>query len=260
MKNTQNNNKKRGVVLIIALLLMATISAILFAGSFAAQNQLRTSKLTEEKEKAQQKAQTALEDALQRGEAAVTNGTSNLPSVERTVNTNTVQSVDIGPMKVGDSYTLYLVPYSTNMSGTSVARGSATLRSIKNVPSGAYVEITTIGAGAEAEKYIVANGDVKPSSFGSITTGKSVINQDGDLSDTLTLTGKIAFIRLVKPSNLVQQDATDYTLVLGGGGLIEQGVFVKASTVEGTTDITATTNEIYQSYPQIPNGFAITGL
>lgn len=251
MQYQQNHTQKRGVILIISLLVMAAISAALLAGAFSSQGQLKNSILQNEAEKARQDAQAKLEGELNKVDT--NNGTANTLQIQRTqVKTNFTNNAFKTPkIANNDAYTLYLTGYDSK-NAVLGANGSVTLSKIE-FTSG-YLEATIISE-AGIKKYIFAKAGSAPNGFSAGDRGNRtdvLVANDGAVN--ITLTGQLAVFRIIGAAG-----TQNITFTPGATGLPSQGDVVTATGQEGLSNVKAGA-EIYQSYPQIPAAFLVTGI
>lgn len=235
MKKPHVHKGERGIVIILALLLVAAISALVFATSFSTQNQLRQSQLQQEEERKLREAQSQVEKTLQQKlEERVFKGLDVNPSAEYTDAVD--QTFTTESLRSGDMVTVYLVPIDSlsQQRGLKAKNPSALTLT---PPGGACLELTVIGSPVDLPPAGMQRqyaGDCSTALEGVATS--NVVNISG---------GRLLLARMVT----------------GGGPITFSGPLPP----QGESDLGKTTSggvqkdvSVYKSYPQLPINFFVT--
>ena len=245
---------KKGQILLITIMALATILTVVFAVSFQSQNDTRLTKAEEEAQKALAAAESAAENAIKTGNT-VTIGEGLLSMFDNMTGIATVETVVTNtfttPLISRDAaYTFYLADYNiaTNTFGVSSSE-PVTLCFDDALPKPA-LELTLVKTSG-LKKYVVdpnsAINNASPSA------GACGVNSSFEYSYVIPgadigVDAKLLYARvLYSPTRLILSRASNLPI---------QG---KTSRSEVTTNIGVSKKVIlFQSYPQIPAEFFAT--
>lgn len=245
---------RKGQILLITVMLLATIMTIVLSVSFKSATDTQVTKLEEESQKALSAAESAIEVALKNNSTARlgSGGSTELTNITGFEGTATIESssgttfTTLTIPKDG-SYTFYLGNY--NLTTKDIGASGAQDISIC-FDSGSALDITLVKA-TSLKKYVVDPGNrinnSLPATGGcslgsSITIPASDINAGG--SD-----GKFLFVRVVfAPSKLLFTG-------LSGVNLPIQGRTITSEATSSTSTGVSKKVVLFQSYPQMPGEF-----
>lgn len=241
MQRHPHNSQNKGIVIILALLIITTISAIVFAISYSTQGSLRQSQLEQEEERKLREAQSKLEEALQNNiDERVFKGINEVGAVQ-TYNPPANTSFTTPLLKGGDLFTLYLVPIESGIGGGIQYKAADTNLNVTMSPAGgACLEFTIMGRradiGPEGVRRVYIGNCSALENVTPIATNPAAVPIGG---------GQVAFVRVVTGSTqltfdgpIAQQKDTQFAASTDGG--VQKDV------------------SVYKSQPQLPINFFVT--
>jgi len=273
MKYITRNRKtvfKKGQVLLVVIMLLATALTIALAVSFKSTTDTQVSKLDQDSQTALAAAEAGIEAAIRQGNINSSQfnslGLGSGITGSATVDTTSVDNTFLTPLLQKDSqYSLYLTTYD-KASGTfsgSYSGGNMivyfgqqgncpTLELTIVSAAGSYVkrhlfkpscEISIQGASTETVSTPLASETIQGTNFGYEATVPGA-----DLTS-----GNMLFIRVLSSNSSV---STPIGIKVSSGLLPLQGSTItsQASTTTGVTKKV----QLFQSYPQIPAEFFVT--
>jgi len=245
---------KKGQILLITVMLLATIMTILLSVTFQSTTETQITKLEEESQKALAAAEAAIEAALQTG-ANVTIGEGTLSNISgftgsATLDTTTTNTF-ISPLITKDgSFTFYLGDYNPLTTPKVTGSTNEDIILCFDSSSGSAIEATLIKTG-EVKKYVsdpagrIAN-DINPSS-GCSASGDFQYYITIPGSDILA-DGQLLLVRVLYSSSKL--------LIRRNSDLPAQGKTIN-SEAKSVTGVSKKVT-LFQSYPQIPAEFFST--
>lgn len=261
-----NRVLESGQVLLIAVMLLAVTLTIVLSITFSSRTDTQITKLEEENQKALAAAEAGIEAALktagtvnigQAGTGGIlpNSGFSGTASVSTTYNK---KDFTTPLLQKDEQYTFYMGPYtvSTNTIGTSTAEDLVICFGTSNQSTKSAVEITLVKGSSPytLRRYVV--DPVSPVRITNAEAGLACPDNSFLASKTLDDTTdigtdtKLIVVRILYSSSKVyfSRPSTD---------LPSQGKFVSS---EATSDAGVSKKvQLFQSYPQLPSDFFVTG-
>jgi type II secretory pathway pseudopilin PulG len=248
--------KKKGQILLITVMVLATIMTIVLSVSFQSITETQVSKLEEDSQKALAAAEAAVEASLKEGSSVVI-GEGSLSDLTGFTGGATIESltdnVFTSPTIAKDSsYTFYLGEYdsSTNTIGPSLSEGVTVC--FDAATTNPAIEITVIKS-TSVRKYVVDPNTPKRISNGSNSGGICPADGNYDFSYTVPavdigVDSKLMIVRVFYSSTKV--------IFSRGSDFPIQGKTVssEAATSTGVSKKIV----LFQSNPQIPADFFTT--
>lgn len=247
---------KKGQILLIAVMLMATVVTVFLAVLFKSTNESRTAKIEEESQRALAAAEAALESALQTNQS-VTLGQGQLSDLTGITGVATVEDLVtntfvVPAVKKDSSYTFYLADYdpvSKRFTGSSLNQDITVCFDSAN-PNNPAIEMTLVKTDS-VRKYVIDPDNVITNSYQ--TGGTCPADSSLEYSYTIPGTEILSDSRLL----LVRVFFSDSKLILTrSSNLPIQGRTAFAN-VTTDTGVTKKVN-LFQSYPQLPAEFYTT--
>lgn len=261
MRDIKNKDKQQGQILLITVMLLAAAVTVVMTIAFNSTTDTQISKLEEDSQKALSAAEAALEAAVQQ-KANV--ALDSLPAFAGSNITGQADIVEVGGnefvtplLQRDEQYTFYMSDYLT-LSNYSLADLTIYFKSESPVEC-PVLELTLIN-----KTNVITKKIIDPCSA-VVTTGLPKISA---LAITESVKG-VAFGYKTTGTDLNNVNIPDMKLILvrvlnmptrigfTGTGLKSQG---RVITSEAKTQSGATKKiELFQSYPQIPSDFFVTG-
>ena len=250
-------NIKKGQILLITVMLLATVMTIVLSISFKSVTETQVTKLEEESQKALAAAESAIEVALKEN-ATVTIGSGSLSSIAGFEGSATIESSPSKTFVTPDipkdgSYTFYLGDYNltTKTIGASAAQGITLC--FESGTTNPAIEVTLVKSSG-VKKYVI---DDPLSSRIDNASDASTICSDNTYGFSYTIPGadigvdgQFLLVRvLYAPTRLFF--SRDINLPLQGRTISSQAT---SSTSTGVSKKVV----LFQSYPQIPADFFTT--
>jgi type II secretory pathway pseudopilin PulG len=257
---------KRGQILLITVMLLATVMTIVLSVSFKSTTETQVTKLEEENQKALAAAESAIEAALKEN-ATATIGIGSLTSITGFSGSATIESLAAATFTTPNiakngSYTFYLGPYTvaTKTIGASVDQ-AITICFEDGTPKPA-IEITLVKS-SSVKKYVVdpiANSSGRIYSTTTITGSSCApdstnysysINIPGPDATGIGTDGKFLLVKvLFAPTKLLFSRTTT--------PLPAQGRTISSEATSSTSTGVSKKVVLFQSYPQMPGEFFTT--
>ncbi len=247
---------KKGQILLITVMLLATVMTIVLSISFKSTTETQITKLEEESQKALAAAESAIEVALKENQN-VTIGTGSLTSISGFEGSATVESLTsktfTTPSIAKDgSYTFYLGDYDLvgKTIGSSIAQDITICFELG--ATNPAIEINLVKTSG-VKKYVV-----DPSSrITNASTGSSICTPDSNYGFSYTVPGtdvgadgQFLLVRVFYSSTrLFFSRATDFPI---------QGRTISSQATSNTSTGVSKKVVLFQSYPQIPGEFFTT--
>lgn len=265
-KYQRHNVLKRGQVLLVIIMLLATALTIALAVSFKSTTDTQLSKLEEESQRALAAAEAGIEAAIREGniDLATLNLGSDITG-NATVDTVTSKKEFVTPLLQKDEqYTFYLTDYDKDTGAFTGSYNGGTITIYFGQGNCPALELTVVNAaGTSLTRYMVKPGCANfiqgNSSLTVSATGANDLVDGVDLDykadiDNATLAnGNLLFVRVLASSSLSTPIGFKVT---GANSLRVQGSTItsEATTATGVTKRV----RLFQSYPQIPAEFFVT--
>ncbi len=267
--NIAKHNKQSGQVLLIAVMLLAVTLTVVLSVTFSSRTDTQLTKLEEENQKALAAAEAGIEAALKSGTgSAIIIGNDPLPQNgerilpgdefegEASVTEDYNKSSFITPLiQKDEQYTFYMGDYDkdSNTVGASLAQDLTICFGDDNQNTPSAVEITLVkGAIPTLVRYVIDTEE--RISNAETDTGDSC--PDGDFTTAKKITAaaigadtKLVLVRVFYNSTKILFTRT--------ANLPSQGKFVSSEATSQTG--VSKKVELFQSYPQIPADFFVTG-
>jgi len=255
------NNNQKGQILLITIMLLAAAVTVVMTIAFSSTTETQISKLEEDSQKALSAAEAALEAAIQK-KANVALDT--LPAFMGSNITGGADIVEVGGnefitplLQRDEQYTFYLADYNSLVTPPiAYWTGSLVIYFQSEAVGGCpTLELTFVDSANAITKSIIDSCGVvtDPNNLNINTATGAVVkgvNFASKTSSAIAVNGnmKLVFIRVLNAST---------RLGFTGTGLKAQG---RVITSEAKTQSGATKKiELFQSYPQIPADFFVTG-
>jgi len=268
---TENYFQKRGQVLLVAIMLLATTLTIALAVSFKSTTDTQVAKLEEDSQRALAAAEAGIEAAIRQGNVNL--NTLNLGigiSGVATIDTTSSKTSFITPLLQKDEqYTLYLTPYDrvTDTFGAGAYDGGAmtiyfgqnnncpTLELTVMSKDGTYLEKKLVKeASPVCDAGIQGNSTYSVSNPGaSDTVNGQAFSYKATIPSVDLTSGNLLFIRVLHSSSNI---STPIGIKVAQNALEIQGntITSQATTATGVTKKV----QLFQSGPQIPAEFFVT--
>lgn len=249
---------KKGQILLITVMLLATVMTIVLSVSFKSVTETQVTKLEEENQKALAAAESAIEAALKEN-ATATIGTGSLTSISGFSGSATIESLSATTFTTPDidkdrSYTFYLGAYDV---ATKTINGNSEARAItvcfESGTTKPAIEVTLIKTGG-IKKYVVdPDNRITNSDDGSPVSSNCpsgyIYSIDIPAVDIST-DGKFLLVRaLFAPTKLLFYRVTTLPV---------QGRTISSNVTSSTSIGVSKKVVLFQSYPQIPGEFFTT--
>ena len=263
-------NSEAGQVLLIAVMLLAVTLTVILSVTFSSRTDTQLTKLEEENQKALAAAEAGIEAALKSGTGSAIlignagslpqNGERILPGDEfkgeASVTEDYNKSSFVAPLiQKDEQYTFYMGDYDKNSNsvGASLAQDLTICFGDDNQNTPSAVEITLVkGTIPTLTRYVIDTADRINNA--ETTTGDSC--PDGDFTTAKKITAaavggdtKLVLVRVFYNSTKILFSRT--------ANLPSQGKFVSSEATSQTG--VSKKVELFQSYPQIPSDFFVTG-
>lgn len=247
---------KKGQILLITVMLLATVMTIVLSVSFKSVTDTQVTKLEEESQKALAAAESAIEVALKNNDTA-TLGLGSLISItgfegSATIDTTTSTQFTTPSIPKDGSYTFYLGNYNvdTKTIGASINQ-NVTVCSQSGTTNPA-IEVTLVKLSG-VKKYVV-DPSARISNAG---IGLGVCSIDGSSGFSYTIpgadigaNGQFLLVRvLYAPTKLLFSRSTNLPI---------QGRTISSQATSSTSTGVSKKVVLFQSYPQIPTDFFTT--
>ena len=257
-------NNKRGQILLITVMLLATVMTIVLSISFKSVTETQVTKLEEENQKALAAAESAIEVALKEN-ATATIGTGSLTSISGFSGSATIESLANTTFTTPNidkdgSYTFYLGTYDMTTKTIGVSQARAVTICFESGTPNPAIEVTLVKTGG-VKKYVV---DPNADQSGRITDAQDgvpvssncpsgysySINVPGPDATGIGTDGKFLLVRvLFAPTKLTFYRTTTLPV---------QGRTISSNVVSSTSIGVSKKVVLFQSYPQIPGKFFTT--
>lgn len=260
-------NQKKGQVLLLVAMIMATVLTLTSAVVFRSTTEIQTTKLEEESQKALAAAEAAIEAALKQGN--VTN-IKDLPgfsgsNISGSATIETTQSKDfVTPLLQKDEqYTLYLstpatinnVPNFTQL-GSPYYNGSITVCSTS---SNVALEITLIKNDNSIKRFTINPPGSTIIEGNSVGTGSSATNCPAGENFASGYQYQLSTTNIGSNNLLLIVRVINGSAKIGFRGDVNLPIQGKTITSTATSSIGVTKKVVlFQSYPQIPSDFFVT--
>ena len=247
---------KKGQILLITVMLLATVMTIILSVSFKSVTETQITKLEEESQKALSAAESAIEAALKEN-ATVILGSGSLSSITGFSGTATIESttsnkfISASIIKDG-SYTFYLGNYDLNTKIVGASTNQDITLCFQSGTPNPAIEITLIKQNS-VKRYVV-----DPSSrITNALTGSLICTPDSSYGFSYTVSGadistdgQLLLVRVLYSSTrLLFSRATNLPI---------QGRTVSSQATSSTSTGVSKKVVLFQSYPQIPSEFFVT--
>ena len=248
---------KKGQILLITVMLLATVMTIVLSISFKSVTETQVTKLEEESQKALAAAESAIDVALKENQN-VTIGAGSLSSITGFEGSATVESLTSKTFttpdipKDGGSYTFYLGDYNLTQKtiGSSIAQDITIC--FESGDTNPAIEINLVKSSG-VKKYVV-----DPSSrITNASTGSSICIPDSNYGFSYTVPGtdigadgQFLLVRIFySPTRLFFSRTSDFPV---------QGRTISSQATSSTSTGVSKKIVLFQSYPQIPGEFFTT--
>jgi hypothetical protein len=264
--NNYNSNMKKGQVLLIVVMLLATALTLALTASYQSITETQLTKLEEENQKALAAAEAGIEKALQSKQQGtfISLGLSNLSGVD--TSGSLVEISDQGSntfvtplLQKDEQYTFYLANYnSQNKTLGSNSTAQAINLCFGSSSFNPALEITLIKSDT-VKRYavnpqgatIIQNGTSSSSATNCPPNDSPFTNQYSIPSSDIGTNSQLLIVRIIHTQNgatkIGFQGSTDFPL--------------QGSTIISTAKTQAGVQkkvQLFQSYPQIPSDFFVT--
>jgi len=253
---------KKGQVLLIIVMLVATVLTLALAASYQSVTETQVTKLEEENQKALAAAEAGIEAALNQKTSINIGSLPNLSSFTGQAEIQNVQSNQfITPLLQKDEqYTFYLANYnSQNKTLGSNSTAQAINLCFGSSSFNPALEITLIKSDYTVKRYavnpqgatIIQNGTSSSSATNCPPNNPTFTNQYSIPSSDVGTNSQLLIVRIIHAQNgatkIGFQGSTDFPL--------------QGSTIISTAKTQAGVQkkvQLFQSYPQIPSDFFVT--
>ncbi len=248
---------KKGQILLITVMLLATAMTIVLSISFKSVTETQVTKLEEESQKALAAAESAIEAALKENTNVVFGSSASLSSITgftggATIDTATSTKFTSPSIIKDGGYTFYLGEYDVNDKTIGVSTAQTITLCFQSGTTNPAIEVTLVKSSG-VKKYVVdpdsrinnaSNGLPPPTcpsgySFSTDIPGTDIGND-----------GKFLLVRVLYASTKLFF-SRDLNLPLQGRTITSEA---KSSTSTGVSKKVV----LFQSYPQIPSEFFVT--
>lgn len=260
MNGTKRNNMKKGQILLITVMILATVLTVVLSVSFKSVTETQVTRLEEENEKALAAAEAAIEAALQSDTGSVLLGIGNLSDFGNFSGGADVISVTSNnfttPLLAKDSsYTFYLSNYDpVNHEFTT---GSASIAEnvdicFKSATPNPAIEITLVRTNGIVKYPVDPNKGSAGRMSNTVYAASSICNGNSDYNYSYTVPG--AAIGTTSRFLVVKVLYQGTRLYFSRSSAFPlQGKTVSSSAVSNTGVSKKIT--LFQTYPQIPAEF-----
>ena len=252
---------KRGQILLITVMLLATAMTIVLSISFKSVTETQVTKLEEESQKALAAAESAIEAALKENTNVVFGSSASLSSITgfsggATIDTATSTKFTSPSIIKDGSYTFYLGDYNstTKEIDNSDPNNDIILCFQSATPDPPAIEVTLVKSSG-VKKYVVdpdgrityaENGLPPPTCPSGYSFSTDILGTD------IEADGKFLLVRvLYAPTKLLFSADDD---------LPRQGRTITSEAKSSTSTGVSKKVVLFQSYPQIPSEFFVTSL
>lgn len=251
---------KKGQILLIAVMLLATVMTIVLSVSFKSSTDTQITKLEEESQKALAAAESAIEVALKNNSTAILGpeGSADLSSItgfsgSATIESTTAKTFTTSSIPKDGSYTFYIGNYdvSSKVITPVTDPNNLTLCFQSGTPNPA-IEVTLVKTGS-IKKYVVdPSSRITGASTGSPCAPNTVNYSYSTIIPGVDIgvNGQLIFVRvLYAPTKLFFSRSTNLPI---------QGRTVSSEATSSTSTGVSKKIVLFQSYPQIPGEFFAT--
>ena len=247
---------KKGQILLIIVMLLATVMTVVLSVSFKSVTETQITKLEEESQKALAAAEAAIEAALKENATAII-GLGSLSSItgfsgSATIESTTAKTFTTANIPKNGSYTFYLGAYDMNAKTIQASTNQDIDLCFQSGTVNPAIEITLVKSSG-VKKYVV-----DPSSrISNASNGSSICTPNNNYGISYTIPGvdigadgQFFIVRvLYAPTKLFFSRSTNLPL---------QGRTVSSQATSVTSTGVSKKVILFQSYPQIPGEFFTT--
>lgn len=250
---------KKGQILLITVMLLATVMTIVLSVSFKSVTETQITKLEEESQKALAAAEAAIEVALKNNSTAVLGpgGSLDLTSVtgfsgSATIESTTAKTFTSSTIPKDSSYTFYLGNYDVTAKTISASTAQDIELCFQSETPNPAIEITLVKLSGIKKYVIDPDGRIT-----NAVAGSSVCSGDNSYGVSYTVPGadigvdgQLLLVRVFYASTkLFFSRSTDLPL---------QGRTISSQATSNTSTGVSKKVVLFQSYPQIPGEFFTT--
>lgn len=248
---------KKGQILLIAVMLLATVMTVVLSVSFKSSTDTQITKLEEESQKALAAAESAIEVALKENSSVIL-GSGSLSSITgfegtATIEATTAQTFTTPLIQKDGSYTFYIGDYDVSSKViTPVTDPNNLTLCFESATPNPAIEVTLVKTGS-IKKYIIdPSSRITNASTGS-PCAPDTVNYSYSTSipsADIGIDGQLIHVRvLYAPTKLFFSRSTDLPI---------QGRTASSEATSSTSTGVSKKIVLFQSYPQIPGEFFST--